>query len=49
MQVGQVVSQTSGTLRLGLTWTEARAALNLWANGRFVPGSHPELIVDVPV
>ncbi len=45
----RVVTPASGTLQLGVTWTDARAALHVWANGRVFRGAHPELTIDLPV
>jgi hypothetical protein len=38
-----------GTMRLTLTWSESRAKMNLWVDGRMFPGTYPELTADVPV
>lgn len=45
----RVMVPSVGTLHVKVTWTEARATLDLWAGGQLVPGASGELVADVPV
>jgi hypothetical protein len=44
----RIVTPASGGLRLSVTWTVPRAALNVWMGGRMFPGTHPEIALDLP-
>jgi hypothetical protein len=44
----RILTAAPGRLRLRLTWSDARVRLNIWAGGQRFPGTHPELIVEVP-
>ena len=45
----RVMVPMAGTLHVDVTWTEARATLNLWAGGQMFTGVSRELVADVPV
>jgi hypothetical protein len=45
----RMVSPRTGTLRLRLTWTDARVLLSLWANGQLFSGVSGQLTADVPI
>lgn len=47
----RIVSGTSGTVRVRLTWTSSALDLHLWVNGETFPGSRSVRVVeaDVPV
>jgi hypothetical protein len=44
----RVAVPSAGTLRFTLKWSESRATLNLWADGRMFRGTYPELTADLP-
>jgi hypothetical protein len=46
----RVSSQTSGTVRVRITWTELQSTLNLWLNGQmFPPTAAREIVADLPI
>jgi Bacterial Ig-like domain (group 2) len=45
----RVTVPTAGKLHVDVTWTEAKATLNLWAGGQLFTGASRELVADVPV
>jgi hypothetical protein len=46
----RVSSQTSGTVRVRITWTELQSTLNLWLNGQmFPPTATREIVADLPI
>ncbi len=45
----RVVNPTAGTLHVILNWTGSGMALNLWAAGRRITGTYPELTTDLDV
>jgi hypothetical protein len=46
----RVSSQTSGTVRVRITWTELQSTLNLWLNGQmFAPTATREIVADLPI
>ena len=44
----RVANPSNGALRLTVKWSEARAALNVWAGEQRFSGAHPELTADIP-
>jgi hypothetical protein len=46
----RVFSQTSGTTRIHITWTDVPSTLNLWVNGQmFPPTATREIVAEVPI
>ena len=46
----RLFSQTSGTIRIRITWTDVPSTLNLWVNGQmFRPTATRELVAEVPI
>jgi hypothetical protein len=46
----RLVSQTSGSMRIHITWTDVPSTLNLWINGRmFPPTATREIVAEVPI
>ena len=46
----RVSSQTSGTVRVRITWTELQSTLNLWLNGNmFPPTATREIVAELPI
>ena len=46
----RLVTQTSGTMRIHVTWTDVTSTLNLWVNGQmFPPTAAGELVAEVPI
>jgi hypothetical protein len=42
--------QTSGTIRVRVTWTDAASTMNLWLNRQmFAPTGQREILVDLPI
>jgi hypothetical protein len=49
-RLARLFSQTSGTIRIRITWTDVPSALNLWVNGRmFPPTATGEIVAEVPI
>ena len=46
----RVTSQTSGTIRVRVTWTDTASTMNLWLNRQmFAPTGQREILVDLPI
>jgi len=46
----RLVTQTSGTIRIHITWTDVPSTLNLWVNGQmFPPTATGEIVAEVPI
>jgi hypothetical protein len=46
----RVTSQTSGTIRVRVTWTDVASTMNLWLNQQlFAPTGQREILVDLPI
>jgi len=46
----RVSSQTSGTVRMHIAWTDQQATLNLWSNGKmYPPTATRDIVADLPI